>query len=340
MNYQVVGKELVKRFGNKGSKAIHAWLRQHYGRIVSKADGQTTLDNVSTQSVFNELERYLNCFANITPAQFVRWFNLVPAYDRFGRTQASVDVLPAMYMDTLLSANPLLTFDSVVLRGDDLIDAPSTSEPMNYQISSKNYNNDVRAVALSVTDGKKTATLVIPENEVQQIIEVHKRTKYGCDPLDTTEWNALLIGVCFRRFMSFSDAGYWVRNIAAQDMQSLDLLDAQLHAVYQQHAYTQDVKDDFSGRLVANVVQPASVNGDTLAALNQSANEVRKRLGLPSEGCDASVLALDADFLAQKSEKRTKVNVVPDANNVVSFGLVERTDYDPDDFSDTEWGGF
>ncbi|MCO4319956.1 hypothetical protein [Aliidiomarina quisquiliarum] len=341
-NHKVVAKELVRRFSNTGAKTLHHWVRQQYGRVVSKGEGHTTLDNVSTKSVFNEIERHLNCFSSIKPADFIRWFSMVPAFDAFGRTQASIDALPQLYQDVLLSANPELTFDAVVLRGNDLIDAPATNAPMHYQTTTQNYHADVRGAALSMTDGKRTATLVIPEHEVKQIIEVHKRTKFRCDPLDTSEWNNTLIAACYRRIFHFAEAGQWVRNIDPAMMQSLDLLETELYAIFNQHSFTQDVKDDFSGRLVATVAEQFKPSADDHKALLASANRVRNALNLPDEGCDAIVLALESDFLAKEAEKKKQAEKIAAPRNVVSFGVVntENSTRAEDDFSDTEWGTF
>jgi hypothetical protein len=328
MNHAVIGKRLTKRFGNQGAKRIHKWVREQYSRVSQCGDNLSlTLDSVDTDEVYTSIERYIDCFHELKPADFVRWFRLMPVLDKFGRPKACVDVKAALYSDVFANAvNGEHKVKEVVLRGTDLIDLPSRSDKPIIQQRPINAMEPATGAVVSISMADKTASLFLPEDEVKQIIEIYEQTRYRCNPLTTSEWSDVLIVACYRRLLSTAEAMPWVRAMTFDVTQSLDMLLELDSECYQQHEVKTDVRHPVNHKVIASAVSllnPSDSCGDA-DAVRKAADAVRARLELPAEGFD---------YNREGSGGSSSDNKLI-ASNVVSLSQVR-----PDDGSEAEGAG-
>lgn len=333
MNHSVIGKRLTKRFGNQGAKRIHKWVRDQYARVAECGDNATiTLDAVDTDDVYSAIERYIDCFHSLKPADFVRWFRLVPALDVFGRPKACVDVKATLYSDVFSNA---ATYDhdakEVVLRGSDLIDLPSRSDKPIIQQRPDNQIEAVCGAVVSICMNERAASLFLPEQEARQILEIYEQTRYRCNPLTTAEWNDVLIVACYRRLLSTAEAMPWVRSMAFDTTQSLDMLVELDSECYQQHEVKTDVRHPVTQKVIASaisLVQPTE-SCSCVDDVRKAAQAVRDKLKIPNEGFDyVSVV-----------ESQESVTKNPSESNVVSFSKAGSSG-DKGEFDNLSWGQF
>lgn len=336
MNHAVIGKRLTKRFGNQGAKRIHKWVREQYSRVSQCGDNLSlTLDSVDTDEVYTSIERHIDCFHDLKPADFVRWFRLMPVLDKFGRPKACVDVKAALYSDIFANAaNGEHKVKEVTLRGSDLIDLPSRSDKPIIQQRPTNEMEPVTGAVVSISSAGKTASLFLPEYEAQQIIEIYEQTRYRCDPLTTSEWNDVLIVACYRRLLSTAEAMPWVRAISFDISQSLDMLLELDSECYQQHEIKTDVRHPVSQRIIASAVSPISPSDSysDADAVRKAADAVRARLELPAEGFDHN---REEVAVTVANKKCTTSNVIP-----LSQVKTDDADEGKGEFSNLTWGGF
>lgn len=334
MNYSELARRLTKRFNNTGAKRLHEWSRTQYGRIVSFGRSNTSLANVDTDAVFLEVEKAINCFNEIKPADFVRWFRLVPAIDVFGKTQACVEPTSAMYADLINEGNDgKLRYEVAIVKGSDLIDIPARDKPFIYQHSTLPSNGEIKGVVLSITDGVDVATLFLPKVDCQHIITIHTETKYRCNALGDNEWDDVLITACFRRIMSTVEAGKWIHAMSAESRANIDSVIELNNKCYTDHKEKGSVVRSAYGSVIAEAVvfdTPTDADVISLAAA------VRKKLGTPDEGCDAEVLALNQDVMATAKNKKTTAS----DGNVVALNPHARAETGNDDFKNINWGVF
>ena len=332
MNHVVIGKRLTKRFGNHGAKRIHKWVRDQYSRVSQCGDKHSvTLDVVDTDEVYNVLERYVDCFHNLKPADFVRWFRLVPALDKFGRPKACVDVKAALYSDMFSSvAVGQHSAKEAVLRGSDLVDLPSRSDKPIIQQRPDNEMESVTGAVVSIAMADRTASLLLPTQEAEQILAIYQETRYRCNPLTTNEWNDVLLVACYRRLLSTVEAMPWVRAMPFDTIQSLDMLVELDSECYQQHEVKTDVRHPVSQKVIASAVSllNPSASGIDVDSVRKAAQNVREKLDLPKEGFDY----IEAGPATETS------TVSQDNANVVPFSSVTGSSKGDTEFSDLTWG--
>lgn len=334
MNYSHLARNLTKRFSNAGARRLHEWSRTQYGRIVSYGRSTTSLDNINTESVFMEVEKAINCFHELKPADFVKWFRLVPAIDQFGKSQPCVEPTSFLYADLINAGNGnRLTYTAAIVKGNDLIEIPSSDRPFVYQQSADAGDGEIKGVALSISEGNEVATTFLTKADCQHIIAIHTETKYRCNSLSNAEWDDLLIAACFRRIMSEPAAGKWIHAMSVEDRANIDLVIEFDNKCYVEHKDKRQVTNSVTGRVVAEQVYVTEHEDKDILAM---ASKVRKALNVPDEGCDAQILALDKDAITESLNKKTvEDNVV--AINPKLEGAAAGS-YDPYDIENLEWG--